>query len=344
MPSDRWYAKLSGMLLTGLQKTAAVVERFLLIWLCIASGIAFGWPTRLEFDPFVDTADWVPYGFAVTMFAIGWLLHVNEVQEVFRRWPLVLCGTTLQYLSMPLIAYLIANSFPLSDAWKLGIMMAGCVPGAMASNVLTMIARGNVSYSLCLTTTATLLSPICVPIALKLGMSESFEVPVEGIVVKLCWMVVGPVIGGFLVGLLFDFFNRRVRDWAQPIGKIVANLTILWIIAVVVSANRERVTSIDASLLMAILTLNLGGYGVGQVGARLFRLPSSMGRALTLEIGMQNAGLGVTLAMEIFGKESPVLIPVAIYTFGCMFTGTILARYWSSRPTELAAPPESPPE
>ena len=292
--------------------------------------LALKWPSNVT-DPFLASEPWIQYAFAVTMFAIGWLLPVQEVVQVFRRWPLVLCGTTLQYVSMPLIAILVASSFPLNQELRWGIIMAGCVPGAMASNVLTMMARGNVSYSLCLTASATLLSPICVPLALNLALHQSFEMDTLELIWQLCWMVVIPVVTGFGIGLLADIVNQGTRSWATPIGKIVANGVILWIIAFVVGSNRDRILDITPILLLALLTLNLSGYAVGQFGTWLFRLPPPMGRALTLEIGMQNAGLGVTLAISIFGKDSQVLIPTALYTFGCMFTGTILARWWAKK-------------
>ena len=74
--------------------------------------------------------------------------------------------------------------------------------------------------------------------------------------------------------------------------------------------------------------MNLGGYATGFFGSRVLRLPDPMRRALTLEIGMQNAGLGTILAMGLFGENSIPTIPPALYTFGCMFTGIIVARLW----------------
>ena len=82
--------------------------------------------------------------------------------------------------------------------------------------------------------------------------------------------------------------------------------------------------------------VNLSGYGIGVLAGRTVRMPTGMQRALSLEIGMQNAGLGTTLAEELFRDRPQVLIPTALYTFGCMFTGTVLAWYWSSR-TERSA-------
>lgn len=109
----------------------------------------------------------------------------------------------------------------------------------------------------------------------------------------------------------------------------MANLTILWIIAIVVGLNRQRLGLFEPAILIALLVVNLAGYLAGNAGGRLLRLPTSMRRALTLEVGMQNAGLGTFLALKVFGDEPAAAIPTAIYTFGCMFTGTVLARLWA---------------
>ncbi len=83
--------------------------------------------------------------------------------------------------------------------------------------------------------------------------------------------------------------------------------------------------------LLALLAVNLGGYLAGYGGGIGLRLPEPMRRALTLEVGMQNAGLGTTLAMALFPNEPATALPAAMYTFGCMFTGTVVARVWAER-------------
>ena len=83
-----------------------------------------------------------------------------------------------------------------------------------------------------------------------------------------------------------------------------------------------------------LLLLNLFGYASGFLGGKLLKLPTSMRRALTLEVGMQNAGLGTALVKVLFPEDTAVLVPPALYTFGCMLTGTILARVWSRRSTD----------
>ncbi len=96
----------------------------------------------------------------------------------------------------------------------------------------------------------------------------------------------------------------------------------------VVAANRDGLSGLDPRLIVALLLVNVLGYMAGFFGARLIGLPVGMRRALTLEVGMQNAGLGSTLAMGIFDDPAAAL-PAALYTFGCMLTGSILARLWA---------------
>lgn len=313
-----------------------MLNRFLLAWLLALSAIAFFWPQELlrGFDPFVATKSYLWHLIAVTMFAIGWMLPRDEVTQVAKRWPLVLAGTAVQFSTMPLLAWLVATLGGFSDEQFIGLIIVGCVPGAMASNVLTLMAKGNVSYSLSLTTSATLLSPLFVPLALKLALGKTVEFQTLEVMWQLTWAIVLPVVGGHLLGRSFPKWEAT----AKKIGSTVANLTILWIIAVVVALNRGTITqlagdySASSNLLGGLLVINVLGYLSGYGGGFALRLPEPMRRALTLEIGMQNAGLGATLAKDFFAPEAA--IPAALYTFGCMFTGTILARIWASRYVE----------
>jgi BASS family bile acid:Na+ symporter len=116
---------------------------------------------------------------------------------------------------------------------------------------------------------------------------------------------------------------------ARHVAAIIANLTILWIIAVVVALNRAGLAHMDYRLVLALLLVNVLGYLAGFFGGRLLGVDGPMRRALTLEVGMQNAGLGSTLATGLFSDPATAL-PSALYTFGCMFTGTLLARLWAS--------------
>jgi BASS family bile acid:Na+ symporter len=332
----------------SMQNAGEYIQRTLLFWLTACSLAAFFWPDMAAagtLDPFLSTAPAIPYQFAVTMFCIGCLLPRKEVDALAKRWPTVLGGTTIQYLSMPLLAWGVATVLGLKGPYLVGVIVVGCVPGAMASNVLTLAARGNVSYSVSLTTTATIFSPFIVPLVLKLALSHEQDVPTQKIMIALLWQVVGPVIAGHVICRTASGFAQFMRG----LGPIVANGTIIWIIAVVVAKNRANLQTIfdsdgaALSLVVGLLALNILGYLAGFGGGSALGLPNGMRRALTLEIGMQNAGLGTSLVQQFFAEEPAASLPPALYTFGCMVTGTLLAQWWNRHPPSDESVPESNP-
>jgi BASS family bile acid:Na+ symporter len=299
--------------------------------LLVLSALAYAWPTLFgtaAFDPFLASRGGLWGLIALAMFAIGWRLPADELARVALRWPSVLGGTAVQYASMPVLAFLTATVARLDADATVGLMLVGCVPGAMASNVLTLMARGNVSYSVGLTTAATLASPVVVPLALHWTLGGGpVEFPAVEAMRQLALFVVLPVGLGHGIGRM----RARRHRLEGAIASGVANLVILWIIAVVVAANRDRLSEPDPRVFVALLVINLLGYLAGNLGGRLLRIDAPMRRALTLEMGMQNAGLGTTMALTLFPDRPASAIPCALYTFGCMLTGTALASWWSTR-------------
>ena len=327
-----------------------MIQRWLLFWLVLLSGVAWCWPTVERawpgwmpgpFDPFLDSAGILAWLIALAMFAVGTLLPHDELRQVARRWPAVLGGTAIQYTSMPLLAWVAAKLMGYEGDQLIGLVVVGCVPGAMASNVLTHNAGGNTSFSVSLTTLATLVSPLTVPLALWLilGRSDVRFHPLDTSR-SLLLTVVLPVAAGYTVMRLVPTWRKVL----QRCGPIVANVVILWIIAIVVAKNRDQLGSAALAVVPPLLAVNLAGYLVGNWGARAMRLPVDMQRALTLEIGMQNAGVGTFLVLTFFPDRPAAAVAPAVYTFGCMFTGTALAHWWAwrGRRQQLAAPETAP--
>lgn len=321
-----------------------MLQRYLLLWLTLLCWLALEWPTwELAFDPFAATLPFLGWMISATMFAIGCLLPRDEMAQVLNRWPRVVGGTAVQFLTMPLIAWSLGHLAGLPEDWLLGVILVGCVPGAMASNVLTLTARGNVSYSVSLTSTATLLSPLVVPSVLYLTLRQTNVDAVaiaQGAFKNLLLQVFLPVVCGHMLARSVSWIEVGTKRWAP----VIANLVILWIIAVVVNHNHATLTDTMSGhqfqLVGILLGINLIGYFSGFLGGRLMNLAPGERRALILEIGMQNAGLGSTLATQLFPKREIVALPAALYTFGCMLTGTILAQYWSRRTSGESAETE----
>lgn len=313
-----------------------MLERHLLWWLLASSSVALVWPRIFPgiFDPWVASKPCLNLAIALVMFFVGCLLKWSDVAAVGRRWPAVLLGTVTQYTVMPAAAYLIGHAFEFSPELLIGVVMVGCVPGAMASNVITLSAGGNLSYSVALTTSSTFLSPVVVPLLLWLTLGATHKVDMVQTGVMLVLQVVLPVLLGLGLCRGSAAFQRLAERWAPSL----ANLMILWVIATVVGLNRDRLGSVRADVLVALLLINLLGYVGGYWAAAAMRSDEPMRRTLAIEVGMQNCGLGTTLVLHLFPDYPAAAIPTAAYTFGCVLTATLLARHWSRQPVVEAAP------
>lgn len=243
-----------------------MLQRYILLWLLTSSGIAYAWPEitslleaswpvlDLSVDPFTACGSTAINVLIVcTMFGVGSLLPIDEVNQILRRWTTVLAGTAIQYLSMPFLAWLIVLVAKPDPETAVGILIVGCVPGAMASNVLTLAARGNVSYSVSLTTSATLLSPIIVPIAMWLTFDDSIDYNGWTAVRLMLLQVVLPVVVGHLLSRFVDSY----RSIAERYASTVANVSILAIIAIAVALNRSGVGQASMGLLGVLALLNV---------------------------------------------------------------------------------------
>jgi BASS family bile acid:Na+ symporter len=296
-----------------------MLERYLIVWLSLLSGLAYVWPRLFAgvVDPFVATKPVLPYLISVTMFSVGCLMRRDEFRQVVRDWPSVVAGTILQYTATPLMAWGFGHLFGLEGGHMIGVIIVGCVPGAM-------MAGGNVSYSVSLTTVSTMVSPIVVPVAMYVCLRSTMPVDMWGTAKELFLIVVGPVV----LGRILCRFVAGLEKLMESVAPILAPLTILWIIAVVVGLNRDSLGKGVAGVVGALACINLVGYLVGYWGGAALRFPEGVRRALTIELGMQNAGLGVGLAQELFPKIPEATIPPALFTVGSMLTATLLVQGW----------------
>lgn len=254
--------------------------------------------------------------FAVTMLCVGTLVEPGQLRAFLAAPLRPLAGLVAQYTIMPLTAAAVAAGFddPLT---RTGIVLVGCMPGAMASNVMTVLLRGDLVLSVTMTTLATLACPAVLALWLPLLADTRMEVPVAAMVWNAAWMVVGPVAAGIAFRILGPALPRR---W-NGIATGIASGAIVVIILVVVAANRDRLAALSGPLAGAMLALNLAAYALAFAAAALLRWPPAQRRTLVIEVGMQNAGLGSVLALAHLGEAGAV--PSAFYTGLCVATASL---------------------
>jgi len=251
--------------------------------------------------------------FAVAMLLVGTLVEREQVRAFAKAPGRPLLGLIAQYTIMPLTAAAVATGFE-DPLVRTGIVLVGCMPGAMASNVMTVLFRGDLILSVTMTTLASLLCPLVMGLWLPLLADTRIDVPVVPLMWNATWMVVVPVC----VGIAARYLRDAVPPWWNRFAGAMAAAAIVLIVLVVVAANRDRLAGIGGALAAAMISLNLAGYGLAYGVGRLFKWPAPQVRTLVIEVGMQNAGMGSVLALAHLGEAGAA--PSAFYTALCVLT------------------------
>ena len=274
--------------------------------------------------------------FAITMFALGVVLEPLELRETSREPGKIAAGLLTQYSVMPALGFCAAYFGGLPPELALGFVIVACAPGAMASNVIVYLAGGAVAYSIALTTVATMISPLLTPTLVQWLGGAFMPVPFWPLMLTILKIVLIPL----LLGMLF----RRVLGprvlLAKSIAPGVAALAIIIICSYAVAANEARIANLLAAnegiiVVSLVILLNALGYMAGWWLARLYRFDQQHRLTLSIEIGMQNAGLGVALALEHFKPETA--LPGALFAFWCVLTAAG-ASAWLRRKRDNDAP------
>jgi len=283
-----------------------------LLGILVGAALAFSFPERfLWLRPVLRPA------FAVTMFFVGTLVQREQLRSFVQAPLRPLSGLIAQYTIMPLVAWGVSLAF--SDPLvRVGIVLVGCMPGAMASNVMTLLFRGDLVLSVTMTTLATLVCPLVLAVWLPLLADTRLAVPVASMVWNALWMVVFPVVAGISLRMLRPSLPG---PWDR-VATGIASLSIVFIILVVVAANRNRLAGLGPGLASGMLLLNLLGYALAFGVGTLLHWPPVQRRTLVIEVGMQNAGLGSVLALTHLGEAGAV--PSALYTALCVVTAAAL--------------------
>ena len=260
------------------------------------------------------------------MFGMGTTMSKNDFMGVVRMPKAVLVGLICQFTIMPFVGFVLAYSFDFPPEISAGILLIGCSPSGLASNVMAYIAKANVPLSIAITSCATLLAPILTPALMKLLAGQLIEINFWSMMFDILKMVIAPIIVGLLVNYLFKKYIEKLNR----VLPIVSMAGIAIIIVIITAAGRDSLLSIGKVLIIAVLCHNILGYILGYWGGRLFGMKEQDCRTIAIEVGLQNAGLASGLALQM-GKVATVGLAAALFGPIMNTTGSLLATWWSKR-------------
>jgi len=292
------------------------------VWALLASLLALWRPGLFTWF----SGPLITVGLAVIMLGMGLTLVPGDLRRVLQHRRLVVTGVVLQYTVMPLAGWAMAWIFGLPTPLAVGLILVSCCPGGTASNVVSYLARADVPLSVAMTAVSTLLAALMTPTLTALLAGSRVDVPAQGLFVSTVQVVLLPVAAGLLMRRSLP----RVTATLLPVAPLVAVVMITVIVASIIGAGRDDVLAAGLRLVTAVFALHACGFGLGYVAARLLKAELAAARTISIEVGMQNSGLGVVLARQNF--PSPlVAIPSAISSLFHSLIGSALAGYWRVR-------------
>ncbi|MFW6051921.1 MAG: bile acid:sodium symporter family protein [Myxococcota bacterium] len=297
-------------------------------WVLLGALGGWLWPAG-----FTWSLDWVEPLLGLVMFGMGMTLRVEDFARVAAQPRAALGGVAAQFVVMPLVAYALAHAAGLPPALAAGVVLVGSCPGGTASNVVTFLARGDLALSVTMTSVATLLAPLVTPL-LVWGLAGRW-VPVDfaALLLSILQIVLAPV----LLGLLLHHRAPRLVARALPATPIVSVLTIVLIVAGIVGATAPRLADAGPPLLAVVAAHNGLGLALGYAAAAALGLALAQRRTIALEVGMQNSGLAVALAVAHF--DPMAALAGAAFSVWHNLTGPALATWWARSPHDPSRRP-----
>jgi BASS family bile acid:Na+ symporter len=279
----------------------------------------------VELDGFKFTALITPL-IQIIMFGMGTSMSVKDFIAVAKTPRGVLIGVCAQFIIMPSLGFTLASFSGFAPEIAAGIILIGCSPSGMASNVMNYLAKANLALSITITSITTLIAPLVTPLLMKLLAGEFIEINV----LDMMWDITKMIIIPIGAGLLFNKLLQGKSKWVDNVMPLISMAGIAVIIVVITAAGRDSLLEIGGVLILLVLIHNLFGYLFGYWTGRLFNMSERDARTIAIEVGMQNGGLASGIANSL-GKIATMGLAPAIFGPLMNITGSILASYWHKK-------------
>ena len=266
----------------------------------------------------------------IIMFSMGLTLTADDFKILAKR-PFDICiGAAAQYLIMPFLAFAVSKALHLPDSIALGLILVGCCPGGVSSNIMSYLCGGDVAFSVGMTTVSTILSPVMTPFMVSI-LASGTKISIHGfpMLVSIMETVIFPVAVGFFVNFAFG-----QKKWFREVQKIMPGIAVLGLACVVggvISSQGSKFFQSGAVVFAAVRLHNSLGYLLGYGAGKLTGMNTAKKRTISIEVGMQNAGLATNLATTTaqFASTPESAIICAVSCVWHSISGTLLAGFFA---------------
>jgi BASS family bile acid:Na+ symporter len=269
------------------------------------------------------------------MLAMGLTLTFEDYRGLAKLPKALIAGVALQFAVMPLAGFAIASVMQLEQGLAVGLILVACCPGGTASNIVAYLARGNVALSVAMTMVSTLAAVALTPLLTGELAGAYVEIDRWNLLINMVAIVLVPVLLGTALNRLFPRAAGAVSEYLP----LIAIILVILIVGGIVGGAKAQIAEHAGVLLAATFLLHAVGFGLGLLMARLLGLGAIEQRTISIEVGMQNSGLGSGLAKtpgftaQFASVQQAALAPVpaAISAVWHVVIGSILAGWWRRR-------------
>ena len=270
------------------------------------------------------------------MFGVALDLRVADFKRTLKTPKPALIGLACQFFLLPAFTYLLVLIVQPRPSIALGLFLIAACPGGNLSNFLTHFAKGNTPLSISMSAIATVIAIIMTPLNTVLWASlygptkeiiNSFSISAMDMFSSIFLMLGLPLVAGM-------FIRSRMPRFAARFNQLMMKLSIVIFIAfiVVMVANNFNVfiEHVGAVVIIVILQ-NATALSIGYFAARLFKVSERDRRAISIEVGIQNSGLGLVLIFTFFGGLGGMALVAAFWSIWHIVSGLTVATFWSRR-------------
>jgi BASS family bile acid:Na+ symporter len=255
----------------------------------------------------------LPWVLASVMMAMGLSLTGTDFARTWRHPRRILLGVGLQMLALPLLAWALVLLLPLPPLAAAGLLLVALVPGGATSNMFSYLVQGDLALSVTLTAIAAVLAPFTLP--LVMGWNLALLGLASGGLSLPYWHTVGQLLLVTLLPVLVGMLLRQALParWLEVVLPGVKGFTGVAMISVVVAlfvSHAGRLPSLLSLETLAVLLLCLFGMLLGHGVARRLHLPHDSVRTITVEVGVQNAGVAMMVAFVLLQQPAIGLVPL----------------------------------
>ena len=260
----------------------------------------------------------------IIMLTMGLTLSLKDFQILMQRPLDIGIGTFAQYFFMPIIAICLVHLLHLPKEIAIGLILVGCCPGGVSSNIMSFLCKGDVAFSVGMTAVSTLLAPLMTPTLVYFLAKESVNVDVLGMFQSVLIVTILPVITGVTLNYLF-----RNNEKFPEICKVMPGISVIGLACIVggvVAHFGSTFIKSGVVIFIAAFCHNFTGYIAGWTIGRAANMSEAKKRTISIEVGMQNAGLATVLATKHFALIPEAAIISAVSCVWHSISGTILAN------------------